>query len=220
METKERLIQFIFDADRNAARELLEIWIKNNPPESLFDKLLLPVLKEVGESYIFKSSLSLAQAYVASKFASDGFELYKKYCSNPPSAHKGPVVMANIENDFHDLGRDIVCNFLKADGWEVVNMGNDKTAEEIIDKALETKARVVGVSAMMYTTSLNIKKVRKELQKRQLEDRIKLAVGGAVFIRRPTLVDEVEADGTCAMPSEASQLFEKLWGQTKEFDDE
>ncbi|MCP4113313.1 MAG: corrinoid-binding protein [Desulfobacteraceae bacterium] len=215
MKIQEQLIQLIGDANRNAARELLEEWFKNNPSEIFFDELLLPVLEVVGKRYISKESLSLAQAYVASKFAADGFELFKKHSSSQPSAYKGHVVLANIEDDFHDLGRDIACNFLEADGWNVVNMGNDKTAEEIVDKAVETGARVIGVSAMMYTTALNIKEVRKELQGRGLENSIKIAVGGAIFAQRPTMVDEVDADGTCKSATEVSQLFEKLWELAK-----
>ena len=69
-------------------------------------------------------------------------------------------MIGNIEDDFHSLGRQTVCPFLTAAGWEVHDLGNDVPAEQFLDKALEVNASVIGVSAMMQTTALNIRKLR------------------------------------------------------------
>jgi hypothetical protein len=66
-------------------------------------------------------------------------------------------------------------------------------AKTFVDEAVRTGARVIGVSAMIYTTAENIRKVRQEIKTRGLEKRIKLAVGGAVFRLRPELVQKVGA---------------------------
>ena len=83
-------------------------------------------------------------------------------------------------------------------------------AVDIIDKAVETGAIIVGLSAMMYSTALNIKKVREELISRGLSKKIKVAVGGAIFGLRDNLVEVVEGDGTCRTALEAPALMEKL----------
>ena len=88
--------------------------------------------------------------------------------------------------------------------------GNDVLAETFVDRAEELGARVIGVSAMMLTNALNIARIREELARRGLERRIKLAVGGAVFIMRPELVSEVGGDGTCRTAMEAPALFSDL----------
>jgi methanogenic corrinoid protein MtbC1 len=80
-----------------------------------------------------------------------------------------------------------------------------------VNKAVETCARVIGVSAMMYTTAGNIRKVRDELDSRNLSGRIQLAVGGAVFKLRPELTHEVGGDGTASSCFKAPKLFEELW---------
>ena len=72
---------------------------------------------------------------------------------------KGNVVIGNIEDDYHSLGRKLIGIFLKSSGWTVYDLGNDVLSEEFIEKALETKSRVIGVSAMMYTTAKNIRKL-------------------------------------------------------------
>ncbi len=94
-------------------------------------------------------------------------------------------------------------------------MGNDVPAKAVVDKAVEVNARVIGLSAMMYTTALNIKKVREELDRRNLSRSIKMAVGGAVFNQRPGLVDEVGGDGTCKTALGAPQLMATLWEQAR-----
>lgn len=70
---------------------------------------------------------------------------------------------------------------------------------------------MIGVSAMMYTTALNIKSLRAEIDRRGLTGKIQLAVGGAVFVLRPDLVDEIGGDGTARNAMAAPALFDDLW---------
>jgi methanogenic corrinoid protein MtbC1 len=92
-----------------------------------------------------------------------------------------------------------------------VDLGNDVPAAQFVDAAVEAGARVIGVSAMMYTTASNIRGIRDELDRRRLSGRIQIAVGGAVFKLRPELADEVGGDGTASSGFRAPQLFERLW---------
>ncbi|MEW8228217.1 MAG: cobalamin-dependent protein, partial [Candidatus Thiodiazotropha endolucinida] len=85
---------------------------------------------------------------------------------------------------------------------------------------VEVDAKVVGVSAMMLTTALNIKKVREEINRRGLNKHIQLAVGGAIFTLRETLVDEVGGDGTCKTALGAHELFKSLWAKAEEANSE
>jgi methanogenic corrinoid protein MtbC1 len=86
------------------------------------------------------------------------------------------VVIGNIEDDFHSLGRRIVVSFLQSAGWEVHDLGNDVAAESFLDNALAVKAGIVGTSAMTQTTALNIRKLRSLIDMRGLSGQIKLAV--------------------------------------------
>jgi len=87
---------------------------------------------------------------------------------------------------------------------------------EFVDAALAEGARVIGVSAMMLTNAENIARVRAELDRRGLSGRVKLAVGGAVFVMRPELVAEVGGDGTAATAMDAPALFERLAAEAAE----
>jgi methanogenic corrinoid protein MtbC1 len=128
---------------------------------------------------------------------------------------KGTAIIGNIEDDFHSFGRKLVAIFLKLDGWKVYDLGNDVLAKDFVDKAFQTNARVIGVSAMIYNTAISIVGVREEIDKRNLTGKIQLCVGGAVFIVRPSLVQEVGADGTADNAIRTPELFNKL--QQKSF---
>lgn len=208
---KLKLLELIIDAQRSEAVEIICTTAEKTGYFTAINTLLEPVLIEIGELWS-KEKLSLAQGYVAAKITEDVLlkALESKEWQMISERNQVPVVLANIEDDFHSLGRKMIGTFLRATGWQVHDLGNDITAPEIIDAAVAFKAPIVGVSAMMYTSALNIKKVRDEINSRQLQDKIKLAVGGAIFKVRPELVGEVGGDGTAASATQVPELFNQL----------
>jgi methanogenic corrinoid protein MtbC1 len=206
------LIDAILKGERERANRLLDDYAASRNYRTAMNDVLEPVLEEIGNRWA-EESISLAQGYIAGKVAED--MLQKIHVAEKDmagkQADKGPVVVGNIEDDYHSLGRKLVSVFLQSAGWLVKDLGNDVTAEEFVDRAVETGARVIGVSAMMYTTAGNIRKVRDELDRRSLSGRIQLAVGGAVFKLRPELAREVGGDGTASSCFMAPQLFVELW---------
>jgi methanogenic corrinoid protein MtbC1 len=105
--------------------------------------------------------------------------------------------------------------FLAAAGWDIYDLGNDVLAEELLEKAIEVNANVIGCSAMMQTTALNIRSIRTLIDNRGLREQIKLAVGGAVFNWRPDLVAEVGGDGTARNAAGVDELFTRLQSQAR-----
>lgn len=210
------LIESIRRADRDQANALLDAWGAEHGYERLLTEVLEPTLVLIGEQWRSFESFSLAQAYMAAKITEDTLVKIADRASRPAvdQPGKGPVVIGNVEEDFHALGRKMVGTFLRAEGWQVHDLGNDVLPEMFVDKAVEVGARVIGVSAMMLTTAHNIRRVRDEIERRGLTGRIQLAVGGAVFLVMPGLVDEVGGDGTAANAIEAVQLFDRLWASS------
>lgn len=207
------IIEAVRRADRTGANVLIDSWAVQYGYDQLFANVLEPALEKIGEEWRTSESFSIAQAYVAAKIAED---LLVKVAANrqlgqPPQPSRGTVVMGNIEEDFHGLGRRMVVTFLRSEGWVVEDIGNDVLPKDFVDKAMETGARVIGVSAMMMTTARNVRKLREEIDSRGLTGRIQLAVGGAVFRLYPDLVKEVGGDGTAASALGAPQLVAELW---------
>jgi len=180
-------------------------------------EILEPTLRLIGDRWS-KDGISLAQGFVAGKVVEDFVAntkglLVTEMNQKSPIAEGSPprvAVLGNIEDDYHSLGRSMVISFLELQGWSVTDMGNDVLAHDLVDTAVRIGAPVIGVSAMMLTTARNIRKVRQVLQERKLENRIALAVGGAVFRMRPELATEVGGDGMADTGIDAPDLFENL----------
>jgi len=216
MDIQRSLIDKICKADRTGANMLLDAWGEENGYDRLLQDVLDPVLVQIGEEWRSPGTVTLAQAYVAAKVAEDLMGRIAERSKITPEVRqkKGPAVIGNIEEDFHALGRKMVGTFLYTEGWVLHDLGNDVPAATFVDKALETGARVIGVSAMMLTTARNITKVREEIDRRNLTGLIRLAVGGAIFRVCPGLVEEIGGDGTAANALGAARLFDMLWADS------
>ena len=211
MGIKEKLLELIAKADRTSASQLLDSWASEHSYEQLMADILEPVLAEIGRRWA-EEGVSLAQGYITAKITEDALNkvVTERSGKNEITERKGPVIMGNIEDDSHSLGRKMVVTFLEADGWDVHDLGNDVLASEFVDTALQIGAKVIGVSAMMYTTAKNIRKVRDEIDNRNLTGKIQLAAGGAVFVLRPELIADVGGDGTARNAIGAPELFSRL----------
>ena len=213
---QEYLLKTFLNAEKKNATETILNWAEKTSYKNAFSELLEPVLSKLGNLW-FRNELSLAQAFLAGKVAEDIFNKASKSdeFTSILAQPKGTAVIGNIEDDFHSFGRKLVAIFLRLDGWEVHDLGNDVLPKEFVDKAVQTNARVIGVSAMIYNTAISIIGVRKEIDKRNLTGKIQLCVGGAVFNVRTNLVQEVGADGSADNAIKTPELFNKL--QQKSF---
>ncbi len=208
---RKNILKLIIETERASANELLDKLAAKSSYRDVILSYLEPVLSDIGEMWI-KEEITLAQGYVAGKIAEDILEkaINSGEYSQKETDSKGTVVIGNIEDDYHALGRKMVVTFLKMGGWQVYDMGSDVTAAEFVVKAIEVDACIIGASAMMYSTAENIKKLRHEIDAAGLKDKVLLAVGGAVFKLRPELVHEVGGDGTVNSAVNAPRLFDEL----------
>jgi methanogenic corrinoid protein MtbC1 len=212
---REALYALMLEAEREKALALLLGHARRHGFQSAVSEVLEPVLERAGEAWL-RENLSLAQGYVAGKIAEDLLVAAAEIGGDLKLDVKGPVVLGNVEDDYHSLGRKMVAVFLRAAGWKVIDLGNDVAPSQFVDAAEEHGARVIGASAMMLTTAENIRQLRSEIDARGLGGRVRLAVGGAVFKLRPDLMQEVGGDGTASSAIQAPELFERLWAQSLE----
>ena len=184
--TINQLLDSFLNADREESKKIIREYSAKTSPEEALSELIEPVQERIGNMWANGEEISLAQAYVVAKVVeefmmeiADKIVLKKANCV-------GKVVIGNVMDDYHSLGRKLIKIFLESSGWEVIDLGNDVDPELFVDTAVENGAHIIGVSAMMYSTAKNIKAVREEIDKRGLDKKIKLAVGGAVFKVRKT----------------------------------
>ena len=123
-------------------------------------------------------------------------------------SRKGTVVLATIQGDVHDIGKNILRLLMAASGFEVVDLGRDVKVATIIERARQERADIIGASALMTTTMMYMKELLEELVELDLRDGFKVMVGGA-----PVTEDwakEIGADGYAKDAFGAIQVAEEL----------
>ena len=114
------------------------------------------------------------------------------------------MVLATVEGDVHDIGKGIVASLIKTQGIEVIDLGRDVSAEEIVNKAVEYDADLIGTSALLTTTMGEQKKLEELLAARGLKGKIKTLIGGAPVTER--FAKRIGAD---AYGEDAAEAVEK-----------
>ena len=117
------------------------------------DKLLIPALDVVGEQYE-KEKIFLPQMISAANAASMGFEVVKQSLAakGQGGQSKGKIVIATVQGDIHDIGKNIVKIVLENYGYTVIDLGRDVPVETVVETAMREKPGIVGLSALMTTT--------------------------------------------------------------------
>jgi methanogenic corrinoid protein MtbC1 len=206
----------INEGEKDDAVKLLIDWSAQSGFKEIIFNVLEPLLIEWGKLWM-QGKLSLAHGYLSGKVAEEFYMIasQSEEFMIADNESKGTIVLGNIEDDFHPLGRRLVNIFSTAAGWNIIDLGNDVPAEIFIENAIKNQAGIIAVSAMMFTTAKNILKIRKELDRQSLSGKIKLAVGGAVFKLRPELVADIGGDGTADNAIDAPALFDSLIKKVK-----
>ena len=126
---------------------------------------------------------------------------------------RGTVLIASVKGDNHSLGKNIVSTVLETNGFDVVDIGIDKGALEIIEQAEKANADVIGLSSVMTTTMPAQKEVIDALVEFDKRDRFFVIIGGGPVTQQ--WADEIEADGYGQTAVDAVSLVKKLLGSGK-----
>ena len=123
---------------------------------------------------------------------------------------KGKVVIGTTEGDIHDIGKNLVASMLSANGFEVFDLGADVKLERFIQKAEETEADFICLSALLTTTMLGQKKAIEMLKEKNLYGKFKVLVGGAPASQK--WADDIGADGYAENAMLAVKVAKRLMG--------
>ena len=173
------------------AAQIAASMLENMEPLELVDKHLIPALDLVGERYE-KQEIFLPQLMNAASASGAAFDEVRKAIEKIGAAGegKGPIVLATVEGDIHDIGKNIVRTVLQNYGFKVIDLGRDVRAEKVVEEAKAYGAKIVGLSALMTTTVPSMEKTIRLLREDGLD--VPVAVGGAVLT--PEYAKEIGAD--------------------------
>ena len=183
---------------------------------ALLDDVLLRAINEVGElfdsgRYFLPQLIASAEAMKAS------IEYLEPMLMTGQAGQKMPtVVIATVEGDIHDIGKNLVALMLRNYGFRVIDLGKDVPKERIIEAAKEHHAQIIALSALMTTTMQQMRHVIEYAKAQKVDARI--IVGGAVITQE--YADEIGADGYSRDAADAVKLTKRILNMDKEAEGE
>lgn len=203
---KTAVINGLSGAAGENARELL----KTEQPLDIINLYLIPALDIVGKGFE-DGTIFLPQLLMSADAAKAAFDEIK--ASMPAEANgsekKNKVVIATVKGDIHDIGKNIVKVLLENYGFDVIDLGKDVDPEIIVDTAIKEKVKLVGLSALMTTTVVNMEETIRLLRKRYPE--CKVMVGGAVMTQ--DYADRIGADSYAKDAMGAVRYAERMFSE-------
>ena len=180
---------------------------KGEDPLEIINQGIVVGVQRCGDKFT-KQEYFVPELIVAGDLAKDCLKLAKPLISLDKAPTKAKVVIATVQGDVHELGKNLVALLLEMAGFIVIDLGVDVPPMTIIEKADENEAKVIGLSSLMVTTMPAQKEVIVYLQDSGMRERFKVILGGA-----PTTqdwADRIGADGWAEDAQQAVDLVAKL----------
>lgn len=179
---------------------------EGNDPQKVIEEHLIPAINEVGvlfdqKKYFLPQLISSAEAMETA--ISYVEPLLPKKDNDTETA---TIVVATVEGDIHDIGKNLVVLMLKNYGYHVIDLGKDVPKEVIVETAMKENASIIGLSALMTTTMMRMKDVVEYAKEKNAG--AKIIIGGAVITQ--SFADEIGADGYSKDAAEACRVVERL----------
>jgi 5-methyltetrahydrofolate--homocysteine methyltransferase len=169
------------------------------------EKVLIPAMTEVGERFA-RNEYFLPQVMMSARAMKSAFGPLKEAMKGMDVPSRGTVLMATVEGDIHDIGKNIVITLLENHGYKVIDLGKNIPAEEIAREAAASGAGAIGLSALMTTTMVRMKEAIEVLRKAGLT--LPVVVGGAAVTQ--DYADEIGAQGYARDATEAVNIFSRV----------
>ena len=177
------------------------------PVRQILDEALIAAMGEVGEKFK-KNEIYVPEMLIAARAMNKALEVLTPYLVKEGIEPVGKLILGTAKGDLHDIGKNLVAMMFKGAGFEVIDLGIDVSAETFVEKAKETSAKLLGVSALLTTTMPQMKTVVEAKNAAGLE--CKVIIGGAPVTE--AYADEIGADGYAPDAASAVDVGKKLLG--------
>lgn len=179
---------------------------RGQKPEQLIDQILIPAINEVG-LYFDQKKYFLPQLIASAEAMKTAIAYLEPLLEKKEEKDRLPVIVfATVQGDIHDIGKNLVVLMLKNYGYQVIDLGKDVSKEKIVETAIREHAEVIGLSALMTTTMMEMKQVIDYAKAAGCM--AKIIIGGAVITEG--FAKEIGADGYSRDAAEAVKLVQKL----------
>lgn len=206
-EMQDKLKTAVLKGNRNGivkiTKEALE---SGEKPAELLNQVLLPAINQVGE-FFDQGKYFLPQLIASAEAMKNSIEVLEPLLQTGGTGEEMPVVViATVEGDIHDIGKNLVALMLKNHGFHVIDLGKDVPQAKILETAKEHHAEFIALSALMTTTMQRMREIVAAAKKEGIT--AKIIIGGAVITQE--YADEIGADGYSKDAADAVKLAKSL----------
>lgn len=206
-EMQEKLKTAVLKGNRNGIVKITnEALESGEKPVELLNQVLLPAINLVGE-YFDQGKYFLPQLISSAEAMKNSIEVLEPLLQTGNSGEEMPVVViATVEGDIHDIGKNLVALMLKNHGFHVIDLGKDVPQAKILETAKEHHAEFIALSALMTTTMQRMREIVAAAKQEGIT--AKIIIGGAVITQE--YADEIGADGYSKDAADAVKLAKSL----------
>ncbi len=196
--------------DKKVVQLVKEALAEGLPAMAILEKGLVPGVQALGQ--LFKDGqVYLPEILISTRAMNKGLEELQPYLAGIDIHQKGTVVLGTVEGDLHDIGKTLVGMMLGSNGFNVIDVGVDVSADSFASAAKESNADIIAMSGLLTTTITYFPSVIEVLEKAGLKNKVKVMIGGAPVTRE--LADSIGAEGfagDCASAVDEATRLMKL----------
>jgi 5-methyltetrahydrofolate--homocysteine methyltransferase len=188
---EEKLRSAILDRDKRSLAATIDTLLESRSASDILNTILLPAMSEVGEK-MAAGEMILPFVLQAAEVMKAAVSILEPHLKEGEGAVKGKIVIATVYGDVHDIGKNLVASILRNQGFEVIDLGKQVPLDTIVEAARREKPDVVGLSALLVTTSKQMAECVKEFTRQGIN--IPIIIGGAAvnkdFASRISVLDD------------------------------
>jgi len=174
-------------------RELVKQALNENIiPKKILEEGLIRGMSIIGEKFK-KNEVYVPEVLIAARAMHAGMDILKPKLTETGVKNIGKVVMGTVQGDLHDIGKNLVEMMLEGAGFEVIDLGIDVSDEKFVEAVKEHQPNIIGMSALLTTTMVNMVEVIQALEVAGLRDKVKIMIGGAPITQNYS--EQIGADG-------------------------
>ena len=161
-------------------------------PKNILEEGLIHGMSIIGKKFK-KNEVYVPEVLIAARAMHAGMSILQPKLTESGVKNIGTVAIGTVKGDLHDIGKNLVKMMLEGAGFEVIDLGVDVTANKFVEAVKEHKPNIIGMSALLTTTMVNMVEVIKALEVAGLRDKVKIMIGGAPITQN--YADQIGADG-------------------------
>ncbi len=194
--------------DADSVREMVgTALIEGVSPKEILNNGLIDGMNIIGMKFK-NNEVYVPEVLIAARAMYAGMDLLKPKLVETGIKNIGKVVIGTVKGDLHDIGKNLVKMMLEGAGFEVIDLGVDVSAEKFVSAVIEHHPDILGMSALLTTTMLNMNEVIQSLQSADLRENLKVMIGGAPVTQK--YAEQIGADSyspDAASAVEAAKMF-------------